>query len=320
MHPYYQAIIDSYSKAGRPWFHQVTPVEARALLDAALAAAPPPVDMPTLAKVFGDTIAGPHGAIAVRRYVPHDPEPGVCVYYHSGGWVIGGLGQADTTCRRLAAAAQCELISVDYRLAPEHPYPQPLDDAYAALEWAAENCAGPIILAGESAGGNLAAACAIRARDEGGPAIAGQFLAYPVTDSTLDTASYRQIGEQNWLLSTNDMIWFWDHYCPPGIDRTDPRLSPLRVPDMTALPPAMICIADLDPLRDEGLAFGERLAAAGVSVTIRHDADVAHGYLGAAGIVEASTQALAEAGQWIANQLRTAPSAGEPHYGDINVA
>lgn len=320
MHPYYQAVIDAYAQAGRPYFHQVTPIEARAMLNAGLAAAPPPVNMPMLAQVTDEMIDGPHGPIPIRRYLPEGAAPGTCVYYHSGGWVIGGLDQADATCCRLAAAAGCELVSVDYRLAPEHPYPQPLDDAYAALLWTAANRTGPIVIAGESAGGNLAAACAIRARDKAGPAIMGQFLAYPVTDSALDTASYRDVGGKNWMLSTNDMIWFWDHYCPVGVDRTHPWLSPLRVADATGLPPAMICIAELDPLRDEGLAFGERLAAAGLSVTLRRDADVTHGYLGAAGIVEASTEALDHAGRWIANILRTAAAAGEPHYGDFNVA
>lgn len=320
MHPYYKAIIDANEAAGRPYFHQLSAVEARDLLNAGLAAAPPPKNMPVLAEVTDETIDGPHGAIPIRRYIPENAGPGVIVYYHSGGWVIGSLDQADTTCRRLAAAAGCELVSVDYRLAPEHPYPQPFDDAYAALLWAAANRPGPILIAGESAGGNLAAACAIRARDEGGPAIVGQFLGYPVTDCRFDTPSYRDVGDKNWLLSTNDMKWFWDHYCPAGVDRSHPWLSPLRVTDAAGLPPAMICVAELDPLRDEGLAYAEKLAAAGVSVTVRRDADVTHGYFAAAEVVPVSTEALAHAGQWIGNELRTAPAAGEPHYGDFNVA
>lgn len=320
MHPYYQAIIDLYAQAGRPYFHQVTPTEAREMLRSSLAAVAPPTDLPDLAEVVDETIDGPHGPIPIRRYVPHGDIAGTCVYFHSGGWVIGGIDQPDTLCRRFAAAAGCEWISVDYRLAPEHPYPQPLDDAYAALLWAAANRPGPLLVAGESAGGNLAAACAIRARDSGGPALAGQFLAYPVTDHLFDTASYREIGDRNWLLSRKDMIWFWDHYCPPDVDRTDPLVSPLRVKDVAGLPPTMICVAELDPLREEGLAFGDRLAAGGVSVTVRRDPDVLHGYLAGFGPVEAATQAVTQAAAWIGNELRASAAAGGLHYGDLDVA
>ncbi|HEX7876787.1 MAG TPA: alpha/beta hydrolase [Sphingobium sp.] len=320
MHPYYQAIIDAYATAGRPYFHQVTPVEARAMLKTALAAAPPPVGLPELAEVVDEQIEGPHGPIPIRRYAPQGERLGVCVYFHSGGWVIGDLDQADPTCRRLAGATQCEIVSVDYRLAPEHPYPQPLDDAYAALLWTAANRPGPLALIGESAGGNLAAACAIRARDEGGPKIVAQLLAYPVTDHRCNTASYREIGDKNWLLSTADMIWFWNHYCPPHVDRSHPLVSPLQVADVTGLPPTMICVAELDPLREEGAAYGERLAAGGISVTLRRDPGVLHGYWGGAGVVDVSTEALAQASAWIGNELRTAAAAAEPHYGDINAA
>jgi len=317
MHPYYQAIIDVYAQAGRPFFHQVSPEEAREMLRTSLAAAPKPIDLPALADVVDETIDGPHGPIPIRRYVPADSK-GTCVYFHSGGWVIGGIDQPDALCRRLAAAAGCECVSVDYRLAPEHPYPQPLDDAYAALLWAAENRPGPLLVAGESAGGNLAAACAIRARDTAGPTLIGQFLAYPVTDSQFDTPSYREVGDKNLLLSRADMMWFWDHYCPPDVDRTNAWVSPLRVADATGLPPAMICVAELDPLRDEGLMFGERLAAAGIPVIIRRDPDVPHGYLAAAGTVEMSTQAVAQAAEWIATEIRTSAAVGEPRYEPID--
>ena len=306
MHPYYQAILDAYKAAGRPYFHQVSPPEARAMMRAAMAAAPAPIGLPDLAQVVNEHISGPHGPIPIRRYVPKGAFAGVCVYFHAGGWVIGDVDLSDTLCRRLAGGAQCEIVSVDYRLAPEHPFPQPLDDAYAALEWAVRERPGPLLIAGESAGANLAAACAIRARDTGGPKLAGQFLAYPVTDHDFETASYREVGDKNWLLSTADMKWFWGHYCPHSVDRTDPLISPLYVPDASGLPPALIFVAELDPLRDEGLAYARRLTEAGVPVSTRRDPEVLHGYLSSAGAVPVAAQAVAEACAWIRKGLDAA--------------
>lgn len=305
VHAYYQAILDLYTSSGRPFFHQVSPREAREMLAASLAAAPPPTGLPPLADVIDAHIEGPHGPIPIRRYRPEGEVLGICPYFHSGGWVIGTLDFADATCRRLAAASGAEVVSVDYRLAPEHPYPEPLDDAWAAVEWAAAQGA-PLLLVGESAGGNLAAACAIRARDAGGPPIAGQLLAYPVTDHALDTMSHRTVGAENLLLSTADMRWFWDHYAPQGVDRSDPMVSPLRVPDAAGLPPALILVAQYDPLRDEGLAYAGKLADAGVAVATRNDPGMLHGYLGAAGAVPLAAEALAEAGGWIRERLRAA--------------
>jgi acetyl esterase len=167
------------------------------------------------------------------------------------------------------------------------------------LEWASRLGRGPLLLAGESAGGNIAAACAIRARDVGAPVIAGQFLAYAVTDHRLDTTSHREVGALNWLLSTADMRSFWDHYCPSGVDRDDPLVSPLRVSDMAGLAPAFILVAELDPLRDEALAYAARLAAAGVPTKSRMDTGVLHGYLGAAGELPIAADALAEVTAWM---------------------
>lgn len=305
-HPYYQAIIDAYAASGRPFMHQLSPDAARASLRAAYTAAPSPAGLPAMAEVTDKTIDGPHGSIPIRHYRPAGDVVGTAVYFHSGGWVIGDLAFADPTCRRLAGAAGCELVSVDYRLAPEHPYPQPLDDAYAALLWAARARRNPLLLVGESAGGNLATACAIRARDEAGPAIAGQLLAYPVTDHDLDTASYRAIGGRNWLLSTADMAYYWDHYCPSGVDRTNPLVSPLRIADAAGLPPAMILCGEIDPLRDEALGYAAKLAAAGVPVRTRVDPDMLHGYLGAAGAIPLAADALAEAAGWMRERVRAA--------------
>jgi acetyl esterase len=269
------------------------------MLRSTIAAAPRPTDLPELEAIENRTIDGPRGPIPVRTSRPRGGGVGTCVFFHGGGWVIGDLDQTDATCRRLTGLAGCTVISVDYRMAPEHPFPQPLDDCWAALGWAAQACAGPLFVAGESAGGNLAAACAIRARERGGPVLAGQLLAYPVTDHDFETLSYREIGPRNWLLSTADMRWFFDHYCPAGVDRTNPEISPLRLADLRGLAPAMIVLGEFDPLRSEGLAYAVRLAEAGVPVSLRCDAAMIHGYLAAAAALPVAAAALGAAGQWL---------------------
>jgi acetyl esterase len=309
-HPYYQAILDRYAELDRPYFHQISAQEARAQLRAGSAGAPPPRNLPELAAVEDLSIPGPGGPIPLRRYRPHGDVLGACVYLHAGGWIMGDLDFSDATCRRLADQAGCEIVSVGYRLAPEHPYPAALDDAFAVLQWTQGWAEGPVLLAGESSGGNVAAACAIRARDTGGPAVAGQFLAYPVTDPGLVTGSHRDVGGRNWLLSTADMKSFWDHYCPPGVDRNDPQVAPLRLADAASLPPALIFVADLDPLRDEGLAYAAKLAAAGVAMQTRRDLGMLHGYLGAAGDVPQAAEALAEAGAWMRETMIKAKGEG----------
>ena len=303
MHAHYRVVMDAYVESGRPFFHQVTPVEARAMLRDSQRAAPPPVGLPELAQVIDETIEAAHGSIPIRRYVPSAQVMGSCLYLHAGGWVIGDLDFSDATCRRFAAAARCEVISVDYRLAPENPWPAGLDDAYAALEWMAAHRTSPLAIMGESAGGNLAAACTIRARDSGGPVLSAQVLAYPVTDHNLASASYSELGDRNWLLSTADMRWFWNHYCPAPFDRTDPLVSPLHVADAAGLPPAWISVAELDPLREEGLAYARHLASAGVPVRQRCDRGMLHGYLGAAGAVSEAAAALDDAAGWLREQL-----------------
>ena len=299
LHPYHRAIIDANEAAGRPYFHQLTPEGARELLRAGIAAAPKPTDLPDLAGVEDGMIEGPLGPIAIRTYRPMGKAVGTCIFFHGGGWVIGDLDQSDLTCRRLTGPSQCTIISVDYRMAPEFPYPYPLNDCWAALLWAVQAFPGPLLVAGESAGGNLAAACAIRARDAGGPLLSGQLLAYPVTNHDFATPSYRQIGERNWLLSTKDMRWFWDHYCPQGVDRSDPEISPLKLESTRGLAPAMIVMGEYDPLRSEGLAYAVHLADGGVPVEMRCDTAMIHGYLAAAGAVPVAAEALADAAQWL---------------------
>jgi acetyl esterase/lipase len=298
MHTHFQAIVDAYAAADRPFFHQVTPAEARDMLRAAQSAAPPQVDLPVLASVNDEQVDGPHGGIGIRRYLPTGEVVGTCVFCHAGGWVIGDLDTADNLCRRLAGRAGVEVISVDYRLAPECAFPVPLDDVYAVLHWA-NTLQRPLTLAGESAGANLAAACAIRVREEGGPPIVGQFLAYPITDHNFETESYTSIGPKNWLLSRADMQWFWDHYCPSPLDRSNPLASPLQLSSAAGLPQTLLLVAELDPLRDEGLAYAQLLKAHGVSVIVKEGKGMLHGYLNAAGAIPEVAAMVETAAEWM---------------------
>lgn len=298
MHPHFRAIVDAYAASNRPFFHQLAPTDARAVLRAAQTAAPKPQGLPTVASVSNDVITSATGSVSVRRYVPEGQVVGTCVFCHAGGWVIGDLDMSDSLCRRLAAGSGCEVISVDYRLAPEHCFPAPLDDVYAVIEWAS-SLERPIVVAGESAGANLVTACAIRARDEDGPRIVAQLLSCPPTDHDFETASYVEIGSKNWLLSRADMQWFWNHYCPVTVDRSNPLISPLRVASAANLPPAFLLVAELDPLRDEGIAYGALLQRDGVPTIVKEGKGMLHGYTNAAGGIPEVAQAVAEGAAWL---------------------
>ena len=238
---------------------------------------------PPMARIEEHTIAVPDGNVQLRVLVPIEPARGVFVYYHGGGWVVGSIDESDTMARRLAERTSCAVVLVEYRLAPEHRYPIAVDDSYAALEWAGEHLreiAGadvPLIVGGDSSGGNLAAVVALRARDRGGPKIALQVLIYPVTDADLDRPSYTDPENQT-LLTREGMIWFWDHYLPDASRRTEPDASPLHAADLSGLPPAVVLTAEHDPLRDEGEAYAARLADAGVPVDFLRYAGQVHGF------------------------------------------
>jgi acetyl esterase len=239
---------------------------------------------PDMARVEDTTIPVEGGAIAARILVPSESPRGVFVYYHGGGWVIGGnIDEFDTLGRKLAARTGCAVVLVDYRLAPEHRYPVAVDDSYAALEWVhahLDDIAGgavPIVVGGDSAGGNLAAIMTQRSRDRGGPPIAFQALVYPVTDADLDNASYT--AEENQLmLSRDSMVWFWDHYLPDVERRSETDASPLRAADLSGLPPAIVLTAEYDVLRDEGEAYADRLQDAGVRVERARVPGQMHGF------------------------------------------
>jgi acetyl esterase len=225
------------------------------------------------------------GGVPARFYRPSDrPDLGLLVYYHGGGWVIGTIDEYDTLARKLAERTSCAVVLVGYRLAPEHRFPVAADDSYAALEWAAARLTAvagrpdvPLIVAGDSAGGNLAAVMALRARDRNGPPISLQVLVYPVTDADFARPSY--VADENQLLLTREsMVWFWDHYVPDSARRTEPDASPLRAASVEGLPPAVVMTAEHDVLRDEGEAYAHRLLEAGVPVDFRRHAGQIHGF------------------------------------------
>jgi acetyl esterase len=256
-----------------------------------------------MARVEPVTIPGPAGEIGARLYVPPlDSQESLplLVYFHGGGWVIGDLETHDDPCRFLAAHSDAALLAVDYRLAPEHPFPAAVEDAEAAYRWAVANCerlrADPsrIAVGGDSAGANLAAALCLMARDAGAQLPAMQLLIYPATDATGKAASRRTFGE-GFLLTRNDMDWFEERYLPQHSDRGDPRVSVLRAPDLSGLPPAYVATAGFDPLRDEGEAFAKRLREAGVPVALRRHPGLIHTFANLTAICPSARAAMLEA-------------------------
>src|SRR5437867_5708827 len=229
-------LLEQLTTVVRP-FDELSVDEARAAIVTLSAAAG---EGEAVARVENRTVPGPRGEIPVRIYTPEGRAPfPVLVYFHGGGWVIGSLETHDPLCRHLANAVGCVVVSVDYRLAPEHPYPAAADDAYAATRWVAANAAAiggdpsRIAVGGDSAGGNLSAVVALMARDRGGPRLVFQLLVYPVTDApSADHASYRENAE-GYFLTKSMMDWFWGHYCEGHADRADPYLCPLGAKDVS---------------------------------------------------------------------------------------
>jgi acetyl esterase len=234
------------------------------------------------------TIPGPGPRIPVRIFTPERGEKSnlpVLVYFHGGGWVVGGQSDLDveSTCKFLVDGAGCVVVSVGYRLAPESKFPAAVEDAYATLLWVAANAgelngdAKRIAVGGDSAGGNIAAAVCLMARDRDGPDIVFQLLVYPVTDHSFETESYRTCGE-GYGLATEEMKWFWNHYLRTPADGENGYASPLRARDLRGLPPALVLTAECDPLRDEGEAYGHRLEEAGVPAKIVRYEGAIHGF------------------------------------------
>lgn len=309
-----QAILDQYEKFGAPPIAKLSPENARnvptlknaveemnaeSVTARALSVAKP---MPEpVGSIDHIVIPGTEGEILARVFTPEGDGPfPVLVYFHGGGWVIANLDVYEPSCRALCNAAECVVVSVAYRQAPEHKFPAAVDDAYAATQWVMRNASqlggdpNRVAVGGESAGGNLAAVTCLKARDEGGRPPVFQLLIYPVTNYAFDTPSYRENANSK-PLSADMMPWFFKYYLENERDGDNPYVSPLRARDMSGLPPALVITAELDVLRDEGEAYAERLREAGVlTKAVRYDGMV-HEFFGLAGAVDKAKEALTEA-------------------------
>jgi acetyl esterase len=301
------AVFKAFQEAGRPAYETLSPGEAREFYLAARVVTNP--EPPELKSVAPLAIPSPAGPIPARLYTPIKPRTAeglapCLVFFHGGGWVIGDLDSHDVVCRKLADQGELMVISVDYRLAPEHKFPAAVDDAINATKWIADNAkalgidAGRLIVGGDSAGGNLAAVVAMSARDGNGPAIAGQLLIYPATDFAMTHASHGE-PETSILLTHSVIRWFRDHYLNGATDVSDWRASPARAKTLAGLPPAYVLTAGADPLRDEGDEYARRLKEAGVAVTYRHFPGQFHGFFTMGKLLQQANVAAGEIGVWL---------------------
>jgi acetyl esterase len=309
--PQVQAVLDELAALGNPNLDQLTPVEARELMNAGapLFSGDGHQDVHTL-----DTqVPGPGGDIPIRVYTPPgDGARPLVLYFHGGGWVIGNIETHDGICRDLAFDSGTVIVSVDYRLAPEHRFPAAVDDCFAALEWArahADELGGDpdqIAVAGDSAGGNLAAVTAMLTRDRQGPPLQFQLLVYPGVGVTDDQPSVREHAN-GYVLTRADIEWFTTQYLGPNPDLDDPRFDPVHA-DLKGVAPAHVITAEYDPLRDGGHAYAQRLRASGVPVTERCYEGQIHGCFGMQAVVDASRGIIADAGAILRQALERAAS------------
>lgn len=289
LHPQIAKVLEAMARLELKPIEAMTPAEARAQMEV-MAASRKAETLP-VARIVNRTIPGPAGEIAVRLYWPNTsaaaqaPSPAI-VYFHGGGHVIGSLDSHDLIARNLCGGAEAIVVSVDYRMGPEHRFPAAVDDSFAALDWVHANAASlgadPARLGvhGDSAGGNLAAVVALLARDRGGPALRLQSLVYPVADFRMESASYTTYATGCGILTADAMKWFRRHYLRSMDDAMDWRASPLLAPDLAGVAPAIVIAAECDVLHDEGLAYAERLKAAGVAVEYRRYAGMIHAFFG----------------------------------------
>ncbi len=306
--PQARIFLDQLASLNGPPMHTLTPEQVReGIRLQPLFTEPEPV-----AHVENRTIPGPAGAIPVRIYTPAGSGPfPVLVFFHGGGWVICNLDTHDGHGRSLCNGAGCVVVSVDYRLAPEHKFPAAPEDCYAATQWVATHAAeingdpARLAIGGDSAGGNLTAVVAQMARDRHEPPLLFQLLIYPATDFTFTGSSLKDNAD-GYFLTTEDMHWFSDHYLRGPEDRQNPLASPLLAADLSKLPPALVITAEYDPLRDEGEAYGQRLKEVDVPVTISRYPGMIHGFFGFP--FDLSKRAIAEASQ----TLRAAFAGNQP--------
>lgn len=302
LNPQAEALLKQFEEQGLPPFEEMSVPQAR---DVSLAFRDLQGDPQPVAEVRDVLIPGPAGKLPARAYIPagDGPLPGL-VYFHGGGWVIGNVEVVDRPCRALANATGCVVVSVEYRLSPETKFPGPAEDCYAAASWVAEHAGelgvdpGRVGVGGDSAGGNLAAAVALMARDRGGPPLRCQLLIYPVTAPAAGPASpafpsYAENAD-GYLLTRGAMEWFWEHYLADAGDAKNPYASPLHADNLAGLPPALVVTCGFDPLRDEGRAYAEKLREAGVQVATVHFDDMIHGLFWMGGVLDRYQDLLQE--------------------------
>jgi acetyl esterase len=290
------AFLTAIAESGVKPMQEMTPEEARAAFAVLRDLYGPGPDVAKTYDVRLPTADGHN--FTVRVLVPAGEIRTLIVYYHGGGWVVGNIDEYDNLARTLATGLHAAVVNVDYRLAPEHRYPAAADDAWTALTWAASQLAEiaggtvPLIVMGDSAGGNLSAVVAQKARDAGGPELTAQVLIYPVTDADVDNATYTDPANQL-MLTRDGMIWFWDHYAPDIASRANPDASPLRAASVAGLAPAIVLTAEHDVLRDEGETYAERLRGAGVPVVHHCCAGQMHGFFPMVSLLPGSADAIA---------------------------
>jgi acetyl esterase len=313
--PNVRSLLEMFEAQGGPPLESFPPAEARKLIRQMtdqIGGTPEPVQ-----SIENLRIPGPDGDIPIRIYTPASPAPRpAMVYFHGGGWVICDLDTHEVQCSAIARRAGAVVVSVDYRLAPEHKFPAAVTDSYAATIWVAANAGRlgidprRISVGGDSAGGNLAAVVSLKSRDERGPAIALQALVYPVTDlSSFDTGSYREFA-QGYQLTKPEMEWFRDQYLSSAEDRRHPHASPLLERNLRGLPPALIITAECDPLRDEGEAYAKRLEEAGVTVTSTRYAGMIHPFFSLTAVIPQAFDAIQQVADAVQRAgLRTAVGA-----------
>lgn len=302
LHPQVEALLERATRSPLPLYHTVPAHVARRIYRDSRSILTPPVPEVSEARIL--VTADP--AVVLRAYrpagVPKDETLPALVYYHGGGWVIGDIDTHDVLCRQLANAARCAVFSVDYRLAPEAPFPAAVEDCFSAFTFVSKNSdslkidPSRLAVGGDSAGGNLATVVALMARDAGSPALCFQLLIYPATDQRLGHDSHRRNGE-GYVLTRQAIKFFLDHYLPRREDRLDWRASPLLAKSLKGLPPAYVITAGFDPLLDEGREYAERLQKEGVTTVYREYPDMVHGFILFGGVLDTANEAVADCAQ-----------------------
>lgn len=304
LHPQCQAFLDQLQALNIPRLDQQSIEEIRAL------SVPIPGELEAVVAVEDRLVPGPDDGpeVPIRVYKPSDDGQSRAglVFYHGGGWAIGELDTYDSLCHLLANAGDCVVVSVDYRLSPEHRFPSGVEDAFAATTWVGQNAVelgidpSRIVVGGDSAGGNLAAAVCLMARERGSVSIAAQVLVYPITNDDLDTGSYLEFAE-GYMLTRRSMAWFWEQYLETPEQSADVRCSPAKADDLSGLPPAFVLTAEYDVLRDEGEAYARALSDAGVSVTLDRYDGMIHGFLRRTDLYDRARDAVRQIGEFVRN-------------------